>query len=132
MCSKRNGAAGVRCHRAMNWPIPVANTELWATYEPLRRHVLKIVRPYIFQDVYQFEIPPDRNIVPALEPSIPHSFFAFFWSSYQKSRNPLHASKNYISKHKFFCKKKVALFKMLIIYLQLYLEFIRNKMKIIY
>jgi len=67
MCSKRNGAASVRCHRAMNWPIPVASTGLWASCEPLKRHVLKIVRPYIFRDVYRFEIPPNRNIVPALE-----------------------------------------------------------------
>jgi hypothetical protein len=28
MCSKRNGAASVRCHLAMNWPIPVASTGL--------------------------------------------------------------------------------------------------------
>ena len=113
MCSKQNRAASVRCHRAMNWPIPVANTELWATYEPLRRHVLKIVRPYIFQDVYQFEIPTVRNIVPDLEPYITHSFFAFFWSSYQKSRNLFHTTKNYISKHKFLYKKNLVLFSML-------------------
>jgi len=101
MCSKGNGAASVRCHRAMNWSIPVASTELWASCEPLRRHVLKIVRPYIFRDVYQFEIPLNRNIVPALETPIPRGFFSIFCASYQKSRNLLHATKNYISKHKF-------------------------------
>jgi len=89
MSSKRNGAANVRCHPAMNWPIPVASTGLWTSCEPLRRHVLKIVRPYIFHDVYQFEILPNRHVVPALETPISRSFFAFFCASYQKSRNLL-------------------------------------------
>jgi len=106
MCSKRNGAASVCCHWAMNWPIPVASTRLWASCEPLRRHMFKIVRPYIFRDVYRFEIPPNRNIVPALETPIPRGFFfALFCASYQKSRNLFHATKNYISKHKFLSKK---------------------------
>ena len=113
MCSKRNGAASVRCHPAMNWPIPVASTGLWASCEPLRRHVLKIVRPYIFQDVYRFEIPPNRNIVPALEAPISRGFFCPFCVSYQKSCNLLHATKNYISKHKFLSKKNLVLFLML-------------------
>ena len=113
ICSKQNGAAGVRCHRAMNWPIPVARTGLWVSGEPLRHHVLKIVWPYIFRDVYRFEIPPNRNIVPTLEPPIPRCFFALFWASYQNSRNLLHARKNYILKHKFFSKKKIVLFFML-------------------
>jgi hypothetical protein len=87
MCSKRNGAASVHCHRAMNWPIPVASTGLWVSCEPLRCHVLKMVRPYIFWDVYRFEIPPNHNIVPALEIPISSGFFALFCASYQKSRN---------------------------------------------
>ena len=78
MCSKRNGAIGVHCHRAMNWPIPVASTELWASCEPLRRHVLKIGRPYIRRDVYRFEIPPNRHVIPTLEILISRSFFSFF------------------------------------------------------
>jgi hypothetical protein len=106
MCSKQNGAASVRCHRAMNWPILVARTGLWASCEPLRRHVLNIVRPYIFRDVYRFEIPLNRNIVPALEIPISRFFIAFFCASYQKSRNLLHATKNYISKHNF-CLKQI-------------------------
>jgi hypothetical protein len=81
MCSKRNGAASVSCHPAMNWPIPVASTELWASCEPLKRHVLKIVRPYIFRDVYRFEIPPNRNIILVLETPIPRSFFCLFCAS---------------------------------------------------
>jgi len=85
MCSKQNGAASVRCHRAMNWPIPVASTGLWASCEPLRRHVLKIVRPYIFRDVYQFEIPPNRNIIPALETPIPRGFFWSFFVLHTKN-----------------------------------------------
>jgi hypothetical protein len=113
MCGKRNEAASVRCHRAMNWLILVASTRLWASYEPLRRHVLKIVQPYIFQDVYRFEIPPNLNIVPALEILIPCRFFCFFCASYQKSRNLLHATKNYISKHKFLSKKNLVLFSIL-------------------
>jgi hypothetical protein len=40
--------------------------------------MLKIVRPYIFWDVYQFEIPPNRHVVPALETPISRGFFAFF------------------------------------------------------
>jgi hypothetical protein len=113
MCNKRNRAASVRCHPTMNWPIPVASTGLWASCEPLRCHVLKIVRPYIFRDVYRFEIPPNRNIVPAFETPIPRCFFAFFCASYQKSHNLLHATKNYISKHKFFSKKNPVLFSIL-------------------
>ena len=113
MCSKQNGAASVRCHPTMNWPIPVASTGLYASCEPLGRHVLKIVRPYIFRDVYRFEIPPNRNIIPALETPISRGFFCPFCASYQKSRNLLHATKNYISKHKFLFKKKLVLFSML-------------------
>jgi hypothetical protein len=113
MCSKRNGAASVRCHRAMNWLIPVASTGLWASCEPLKRHVLKIVRPYIFRDVYRFEIPPNRNIVPTLETPISRVFFALFCASYKKSRNLLHAIKNYISKDNFLSKKNLVLFSML-------------------
>jgi hypothetical protein len=113
MCNKQNGAASVRCHRAMNWPIPVASTGLWASYEPLKHHVLKIVRPYIFWDVYQFEIPLNRNIFPALETPISRGFFVLFCALYQKSRNLLHATKNYISKHKFLSKKNLVLFSML-------------------
>ena len=113
MCSKRNGATSVRCHRAMNWPIPVASTGLWASCEPLIRHVLKIVRPCIFRDVYRFEIPPNCNIVPALETPIPRGFCCPFCASYKKSRNLLHATKNYISKHKFLSKKNHVLFSIL-------------------
>jgi hypothetical protein len=113
MWSKRNGAASVRCHPAMNWPISVASTGLWASCEPLRRHMLKIVWPYIFRDVYRFEIPPNRNIVPALETPIPHGFFVLFCASYKKSRNLLHATKNYISKHKFLSKKILYFFSIL-------------------
>jgi len=113
MCSKQNGAASVCCHRAMNWSIPVANTGLGASCEPLRCHMLKIVRPYIFWDVYRFEIPPNRNIVSTLETLISRGFFFLFCASYQKSRNLLHATKNYISKHKFLSKKNLVLFLML-------------------
>jgi hypothetical protein len=113
MCSKRNRAANVCCHPAMNWPIPVASTGLWASCEPLRHHVLKIVRPYIFWDVYRFEIPPNRNIVPALKIPIPCGFFCLFYASYQKSRNLLHATKNYILKHKFLSKRNLVLFSIL-------------------
>jgi len=88
MCSKRNGAASVRCYWAMNWPIPVANTGLWASCKPLRHHVLKIVRPYIFWDVYRFEIPPNRNIVPALETPISSGFFCPFLCFIPKITQP--------------------------------------------
>jgi hypothetical protein len=89
MCSKRNGVAGVRCHRTINWPIPVANTVLWAPCEPLRRHELKIVRPYICRDVYWFEIPPNRHVVPALETIISRGCFCLFLCFIPKSRNLL-------------------------------------------
>jgi len=85
MCSKRNGAADVRCHRAMNWPIPVAITGLWALCEPLRHNVLKIARPYIFRDVYRFEIPPNRHVVPALETPISCGFFLPFFMLHTKN-----------------------------------------------
>jgi len=78
MYSKQNGAAGVRCHRAMNWLILVASTGLWASCEPLRRHVLKIVRPYIFRDVYRFEISLNRHVILTLKTPISHSFLSFF------------------------------------------------------
>ena len=113
MCSKRNGAASVRCHPAMNWPIPVARTGLWASCEPLRRHVLKIVRPYIFGMYIGLK---SLQTATSLQPWKPLSlavFFAFFCVSYQKSRNLLHATKNYISKHKFLSKKKHVLFSIL-------------------
>jgi len=113
MWSKQNGAANVRCHPAMNWLILVASTGLWASCEPLRRHVLKIVRSYIFRDVYRFEIPPNRNIVSALETPIPRGLFCPFCASYQKSSNLLHATKNYISKHKFLSKKNLVFFSIL-------------------
>jgi hypothetical protein len=85
MCSKQNGAAGVHCYRAMNWPIPVANTGLWALYEPLRRHVLKIVWTYIYRDVYRFEVPPNRHIVPALETLISRGFVLPFFVLHTKN-----------------------------------------------
>jgi hypothetical protein len=88
MCNKQNGATSVRCHRAMNWLIPVASTGLWALCEPLRRHVLKIVRPYIFRDVYWFEIPPNRNIVPALETPISRGLFCPFLCFIPKITQP--------------------------------------------
>jgi hypothetical protein len=66
MCSKWNGVAGVRGHRTMNLPVSVVGTGLWASCEPLRRHVLNILWPYIPQDVWQFEIPPNRHVIPAL------------------------------------------------------------------
>jgi hypothetical protein len=110
MWSKRNGAASVRCHPAMNWSIPVTSTGLWASCEPLRRHMLKIVQPYIFWDVYRFEIPPNRNIVPALKPLSLVVFFTLFFASFQKSCNLLHATKNYILKHKFLSKKNLVFF----------------------
>jgi hypothetical protein len=61
---------------------------LWASCEPLRRHVLKIVRPYIFRDVYRFEIPPNRNIVPAFEIPIPRGFFYLFLCFIPKITQP--------------------------------------------
>ena len=112
MCSKQNGAASVRCHRAMNWPIPVANTGLWVSCEPLRRHVLKIVRPYIFRDVYRFEIPPNRNIVPAMEPFIPRSVFLPFFGFRTKNHATYFTQEKItFQKIKFFVKKKLYCFR---------------------
>jgi len=108
MCSKQNGAASVRCHPAMNWSILVASTGLWASCEPLRRHVLKIVRPYIFRDVYRFEIPPNRNIVPALETPIPRGFFCLFLWFIPKITQPKITFRNIK-----FCLKNPVLFSIL-------------------
>jgi hypothetical protein len=40
-------------------------------------------------------------------------FLPFFCASYKKSRNLLHVTKNYISKHKFLSKKNLVLFSIL-------------------
>jgi len=109
MCSKRNGAASVRCHPAMNWPISVASTGLWASCEPLRRHVLKIVRPYIFRDVYRFEIPPNRNIVPALETLSLAVVFAFFYAS-TKNHATYFTQSKITFRNVNFCLKNLVLF----------------------
>jgi hypothetical protein len=51
MCTKRNEATGVRCHRTMNLQVSIASTGLWALCESLRRHMLNILWPYISPDV---------------------------------------------------------------------------------
>jgi len=107
MCNKRNGAASVRCHRAMNWPILVASTGLWASCEPLKRHVLKIVRPYIFRDVYQFEIPPNRNNVPALETPISRVFFLPFFVLHTKNHTTYFTQPKITFRNINFCLKKI-------------------------
>ena len=68
---------------------------------------------YIFRDVYRFEIPPNCNIILALETLISRDLFTLFCALYQKSPNLLHATKNYISKHKFLSKKNLVLFSIL-------------------
>jgi len=47
MCIKRNEVASVRGHRTINLSVPVVGIGLWASCEPLRRHMLNILRPYI-------------------------------------------------------------------------------------
>jgi len=88
MCSKWNGVAGVRGNRTMNFLVLVIGTGLWVSCEPFKHHVLNILRPYILQDVWRFEIPPNRHVILALYTVI-HVFFDFFCDSYQKSRNLL-------------------------------------------
>jgi hypothetical protein len=66
MCSERNGAAGVCGHRTMNLAIPVVGIGLWESCEPLKHHMLDILRLYILQDVWQPEIPPNHHVIPAL------------------------------------------------------------------
>jgi hypothetical protein len=107
MCSKRNGATSVRCHRAMNWQIPIASTGLWASCEPLRRHVLKIVRPYIFRDVYRFEIPPNRNIVQALKTPISCEFFLPFFVLHTKNYTTYFTKPKITFQNINFCLKKI-------------------------
>jgi hypothetical protein len=51
MCSEWNGVAGVRGYQTMNLPVLIVSIKLWASYEPLRRHMLDILRPYILRDV---------------------------------------------------------------------------------
>jgi hypothetical protein len=63
MCTKRNGAAGVRGHQIMNLSVPVVGTGLWASCEPLKRHVLNILHPYIPQNEWQFEFSPNRHLI---------------------------------------------------------------------
>jgi hypothetical protein len=66
MYNERNGATGVSGHQTMNLPVPVVGSGLLTSCEPLRRHVLNILRPYILQDVWRLEIPPNRHVIPAL------------------------------------------------------------------
>jgi hypothetical protein len=103
MCSKRNGAAGVRCHRAMNWPIPVASTRLWASCEPLRRHVLKIAI-YLSGciSVWNPSKPPRRSSL--RDPYLSLFFLPFLWFI-PKITQPTSIARNYILKHNFFSKK---------------------------
>jgi len=107
MCSKRNGVVSVRCHPTMNWPIPVASTGLWASCEQLRRHVLKIVWPYIFRDVYRFEISLNRNIVPALETPIPCGFFCLFFVLHTKNHATYFTQPKMTFRNINFCLKKI-------------------------
>jgi hypothetical protein len=65
MCIERDRAADVRSQRTMNLSVLVVCTELWASCEPLRRHVQNILRPYIPRDEWQFEFPPNRHLIPA-------------------------------------------------------------------
>jgi hypothetical protein len=65
MCTERNVAAGVCGHRTMNLSVPVVGIGLWASCEPLKCHMLNILRPYIPRDEWQFEFPPNRHLIPA-------------------------------------------------------------------
>jgi len=89
MCAERDGAVGVRGDRTMNLPVPVDGSGLWASWEPLRRHILNICR----------HISPEMNgglnsrqTATSFHPSRSLSLayvFVFFWVSFQKSRNLL-------------------------------------------
>jgi len=96
MYSEQNRAADMRGHRTMNLPIPIVGTRLWASCEPLKYHMLDILRPYILQDVWRLEIPLNHHVIPALQTIIFGIFFGFFCASYQKSRNLL-PSMNFMS-----------------------------------
>jgi hypothetical protein len=65
MCTEQDGAAGVRGHQTMNLPVPVVGTGLWASCEPLRRHVLNKLRTYIPRDEWQSKFSPNRHLIPA-------------------------------------------------------------------
>jgi len=80
MCSDR--AASMRGDRTMNLSISAVGTELWASRELLRRHVLDILRPYILWDVKRPEIPPNHHVILALYTKItkPTSINEFYMS----------------------------------------------------
>jgi len=78
MYTEQNGADGVHGHRIMNLPVLVVGTGLWASCEPLRPHMLNILRPYIPRDVWRFEIPLNRHVIPTLDTVISRVFFDFF------------------------------------------------------
>jgi hypothetical protein len=108
MCSKRNGATGVRGHRTMNLPVTVVGTELWALCESHRHHVLNILRPYNPQDVWLFKIPPNRHVILPLETVISRVFFGFFVIHTKNHATYFHSDKLDF-KHNFFFKKKIVL-----------------------
>jgi hypothetical protein len=45
--------------------VSIVGTRLWVLCEPLRRHVLNILRPYIPRDEWRFEFPPNRHLIPS-------------------------------------------------------------------
>jgi hypothetical protein len=63
MYTERNGAAGVRGNRTVNFPISILDIGLWASHEPFKRHVLNILHPYILRDVWRPQISPNRHII---------------------------------------------------------------------
>jgi len=112
MCSEWNGVVDVRGHRTMNLLVPVVSTELWASCEQLRHHMLDILLPYILRDVWQSEIPPNYHVIPALEIVISSVFFFAFsalhiknHATYFHQRIFYELMTNYIWKHNFFFKK---------------------------
>jgi hypothetical protein len=66
MCSERNGATIMRGHQTMNFPVLIVGIRLRVSCEPLRRHMLDILHPYILQDVWPSKIPPNHHVIPAL------------------------------------------------------------------
>ena len=106
MCIEWNRVAGVCGHRTMNLPVSVIGTGLWALCEPLRCHVLNILRPYIPWDEWRFELPSNRHLIPAFKTVTFRIYFCFFLCH---TKN--HAT--YFHSNKLEFKKTIILFSML-------------------
>jgi len=98
MRNKWNRAAGMRDNRTVNKPVSILCTGLWSLSETRGCHVLNVVCPYSLWDIWWSEF---FQIAMSFQAESSLSFvyvFAFFCTSYQKSRNLYVTNKLFVSK----------------------------------